>query len=267
MAEKHPFLEDGSQFGVSRTQFRRMRKAEKRELMVQWFRQNFEDPAERTSYVSAEGGYLWNHGGPHDAREQLFDMFGTMVSEKLIEEVAEEVEADGVTDWASAHDDYQDDDELLTDAPSLEDYSDQPTDQYGSPQDLEARERARAVLQDLLSMLDAPKPAGIGHNNPPEGIEDTEATEALRKDVVALHVEFGRPNPSISFVKKLGTAIGKAALASIKWAGKKVDLAINTTITTGIPAIGVIVGATYNDQIHKAIDAVRVWLEIVAQKF
>lgn len=56
MAEKRPFLEDGSQFGVSRTQFRRMRKAEKRERMVQWFRQNFEDPAERTSYVSAEGG-------------------------------------------------------------------------------------------------------------------------------------------------------------------------------------------------------------------
>jgi hypothetical protein len=267
MAEKRPFLEDGSQFGVSRTQFRRLRKAEKLELMVGWFRQNFEDPAERTSYVSAEGGYLWNHGGPHDAREQLFDMFGSMVSEKLIEEAAEEVEADGITDWAPAHDDYQDDDELLADAPSLEGYSDQPTDRYGSRQDLEARGRARAVLQDLLTMLDAPPPAGIGHNNPPEGIEDTEATEALRKDVVELHAELGKPNPSISFVKKLGAALGKAALASIKWAGKKVDLAINTAITTGIPAVGVIVTAAHNDQIHKAIDAVRVWLEIVAQKF
>jgi hypothetical protein len=113
----------------------------------------------------------------------------------------------------------------------------------------------------------APRVAGIGHNNPPEAIEDTEATEALRKDVVDLHAELGKPNPSIAFVKKLGAALGKATLESIKWAGKKVDLAINTAITTGIPAIGVIVGATYNDQIHKAIDAVRVWLEIVAQKF
>lgn len=243
-----------------------MSKAEKRELMVQWFHQNFEDPAERTSYVSAEGGYLWNHGGPHDAREQLFDMFGSMVSEKLIEEVAEEVEADGITDWASARDDYQDDD-FLTDVPSLETYSDQPPDQYGAPQDLEARERARTVLQELLAMLNVRKPVGIGHNNPPEGIEDTEATEALREDVATLHAEFGKPNPSISFVKKLGAALGKAALTSIKWAGKKVDLAIDTTITKGIPAIGVIVGATYSDQIHKAIDAVRVWLEIVAQKF
>ena len=267
MATNRPFLEDHSQYGVSRTQFRRLRKAEKLDLMVQWFRQNFEDPAERTSYVTAEGGYLWNHGGPHDAKEQLFDMFGSMVPEKLIEEAAEVVEADGITDWASAHDDYQDDDEMLGRVPSLEDYSDQPTNRYGSQHDLDARSQARTVLQELLTMLNVSRPTGIGHNNPPETIEDVEATDALRNDVVDLYVEFGMPNPSIAFVKMLGAALGKAALGSIKWAGKKVDLAINTAITTGIPAIGVIVGATYNDRIHKAIDAVRVWLEIVAQKF
>jgi hypothetical protein len=49
MKEKPPFLEDGSQFGVSRSSFRRIRKAEKRELMIQWFHQNFEDPAQHTS--------------------------------------------------------------------------------------------------------------------------------------------------------------------------------------------------------------------------
>jgi hypothetical protein len=83
MKEKPPFLEDGSQFGVSRSSFRRMRKAEKRELMIQWFHQNFEDPAQHTSYISAEGGYLWNHGGPYDAKEQLFYQFGDIVSEAL----------------------------------------------------------------------------------------------------------------------------------------------------------------------------------------
>jgi hypothetical protein len=266
MTEKRPFLEDGSQFGVSRTQFRRMRKAEKRELMVQWFHQNFEDPAERTSYVTAEGGYLWNHGGPHDATEQLFDMFGSIVSEKLIEEVAEEVEAGGITEWASAHDDYEEEGEFVTDAPSLDDYSDDPNERYGSAQDHEARERARAALQNLLAMLDTPKPAGMGHNNPPEGIEDAEPTEKLREDATALHAEFGKTNPSISLAKKLGTAIGKAGLASIKWVGKKIDLAIDTTITKGIPTIGPVIAATYNDQIHKVIDAVRAWLELVAQK-
>jgi hypothetical protein len=268
MAEKRPFLEDGSEYGVSRTAFRRMRKDEKRELMVRWFHQNYEDPAQRTSYVSAEGGYLWNHGGPYDARDELSDMFGKIVSEKLIEEVVEEVEAEGLTEWAPTHDDddYQEDEDFLTEAPSLETFSDQRTDQYGSPLDLAARERARFVLQELLAMLDKPKPVGIGHNNPPEDIEEAEAFNAIRTEVAALHAEFGKPTPSISIVKKLGIALEKAALASIKWTGRKIDLAIDTTITAGIPAIGLIVGATYSDQIHKAIDVVRTWLEVVAHK-
>jgi hypothetical protein len=265
MVEKPPFLEDGSQFGVSRTAFRRMRKDEKRELMVAWFHQNYEDPAQRTSFVSAEGGYLWNHGGPHDAREQLVDMFGNLASEKLIEEVAEEVEAEGITEWAPTHDDY-DDEEFLGDSPSLDAFSDQPTEQYGSALDFETRERVRGVLQELLAKLDEPRAVGIGHNNPPEEI-DIEAVAALRNDVLALHAEFGRSKPSISIVKKLARALGKAAFASIKWVGGKIDLAINTAITTGIPAAGVVIGATYNDQIHKALDAVKIWLEIVAQKF
>lgn len=67
-------------------------------------------------------------------------------------------------------------------------------------------------------------------------------------------------------MKKLGIAIGKAALTSIKWAGKKIDLAVDTAITKGIPTIGPVVAATYNDNIHKVIDTVRTWLEIVAQK-
>ncbi|MGY3131115.1 hypothetical protein ACVWZM_001797 [Bradyrhizobium sp. USDA 4501] len=61
-------------------------------------------------------------------------------------------------------------------------------------------------------------------------------------------------------------ALGKAMLASTTWGGKKVDLAINTAITTGIPTVGAVVAAFYNDQFHKALDVVRHWLEIVAQK-
>jgi hypothetical protein len=231
--------------------------------MVRWFHENFEDPAENTSYVTAEGGYLWNHGGPHDATEQLFDMFGSIVSEKLIEEVAEEVEAGGIAEWASAHLD-EGDDEFVEDAPSLDDYGDDPNERYGSPSDHEARERARAALQNLLAMLDTP--AGMGHNNPPEGIEVADPTERLREEATALHLEFGKSNPSISFVKKLGTALAKAGLASIRWLGEKVDLAVDTAITKGIPTIGPIVVATYNEDVHKVIEAVRNWLEIVAHK-
>lgn len=268
MPEKRPFLEDGSQYGISRTSFRKMRKDDKRELMVQWFHQNFEDPAERTSFVSSEGGYLWNHGGPYDAREQLYSMFGNMVSEKLIEEAAEEIEADGLTEWAPTpnRNDYDDYESLEDPRAYFDDFSDKPTDQYGSAQDLKARERALTTLQQLLVVLDAPKTIGIGHNNPPEKIEDTTIIEALRAPVAALHSELSKSSPSISFVKKLGTVLGNAALASVKWGGKKIDLAVDTAIKTGLPAVGAVVAATYNDQIHKAIDAVIAWLSIVAQK-
>jgi hypothetical protein len=139
-------------------------------------------------------------------------------------------------------------------------------EQYGSALDLEARERARAVLQELLSMLDRPRPIGIGHNNPPEDIDEAEAFDTIRTEVAALHVEFGKPNPSISLVKKLGVALGRAALASIKWTGRKIDLAIDTAIKSTIPTVALVIGATYNDEIHKAIDVVRTWLEIVAHK-
>jgi hypothetical protein len=130
----------------------------------------------------------------------------------------------------------------------------------------EARERARAALQNLLATLDAPQPAGMGHNNPPEEIGDAGPTEELREEAIALHAEFGKSNPSISLVKMLGTAIGKAALASIKWAGRKIDLAVDTAITKGIPTIGPVFVATYNEEIHKVIEAVRIWLEIVAHR-
>ena len=89
----------------------------------------------------------------------------------------------------------------------------------------------------------------------------------MRDDVVSLHAEFDKPNPSISVVKKLGAALGKAALVTARWVGQKVDLAIDTAIKTGIPAAGIAFGATYHDQIHKALHAVRAWLEIAAQSF
>jgi hypothetical protein len=263
MVSQRPFLEDGSQFGVSRTQFRRMRKSEKLELMIQWFRQNFEDPAENTSYVSAEGGYLWNHGGPHDATEQFYDMFGAIVPEKLIEEAVAKVEEGGITEWASTN--YDNDDEDFTaDGLSFDGYGDDPNERYGTAADHEARERARAALQNLLAMLEIP--AGMGHNNPPESIEDTDPTERLREEATALHLEFAKPNPSISLVKKLGMALAKAGLVSIKWVGRKIDLAVDTTITKGLPIVGPIVVASYNEDVHKVIEAVRNWLEIVAHK-
>ncbi|QCQ21267.1 hypothetical protein [Desulfoglaeba alkanexedens] len=63
------------------------------DVMRTWFFQNFEDPAERTPYESAEGGYIWIWGGPYEAREELEDEFGGVVPDEVIEELSEELDA------------------------------------------------------------------------------------------------------------------------------------------------------------------------------
>jgi hypothetical protein len=77
---------------------------EQLELMEQWFREHFEDPAHRTPY---EGGYVWIWGGPFDAREELDQKFGEVVPEHIIEKLTETLESECV-EWApvESEDDY-----------------------------------------------------------------------------------------------------------------------------------------------------------------
>jgi hypothetical protein len=69
------------------------------DALVEWFHENYEDPAERTPYESAEGGYQWIWGGPFDAREVLSDAY-PRVPEYIIDAAVAEIEKDGLLDWA-----------------------------------------------------------------------------------------------------------------------------------------------------------------------
>ena len=77
------------------------------DALVEWFVERFEDPAHRLPYESAEGGYQWIYGGPYDAREELGDKFPEE-AEDVIEAAVDEIESDGLTEWApvSHPDDY-----------------------------------------------------------------------------------------------------------------------------------------------------------------
>jgi hypothetical protein len=80
------------------------------------------------------------------------------------------------------------------------------------------------MIDDLHKALDQSPPIGIGHNRPPKEIEPEEIKE-LRPAVENLRVEFGSPNPSIARVKQWARPIRNALIASIKWAGSKLDIA------------------------------------------
>jgi hypothetical protein len=80
--------------------------------LVEWFGGRYEDPAERTPYESAEGGYIWIWGGPHDAREVLSDNF-PYEDQRVIDAAVREIESSGIVDWAPAPSpsDYDDENE------------------------------------------------------------------------------------------------------------------------------------------------------------
>lgn len=81
-----------------------------KEFMLMWFYENYEDPAERTPYEKAEGGYQWIWGGPYDAMEVLSEEFDGIVPHHVISELVKYLEAISV-EWAPAekatdYDDY-----------------------------------------------------------------------------------------------------------------------------------------------------------------
>ena len=76
-------------------------KQERIDSLVEWFRENYEDPAHRLPYNTREGGYQWIYGGPYDANEELGGRFPEE-SEEIIEAAVEEIQSDGIFDWAPA---------------------------------------------------------------------------------------------------------------------------------------------------------------------
>jgi hypothetical protein len=73
------------------------------EAMRQWFASRYWDPANDTPYNGREGGYIYVHGGPFDAEEELYERFGGLMTDESIRSVVDDVESDGIYEWAPIH--------------------------------------------------------------------------------------------------------------------------------------------------------------------
>lgn len=255
-------------YGISRTTFRRLPKAEKIELMVEWFRQNFEDPANKTPYESAEGGYQYVWGGPYSAMDEIGSMFGDLVPEKWIEEAVDEVQRDGIYDWAPTRIGDDDSDEQSNPELSLGDIPDEPGPAYGAHDDYEARKKVIAALDRVKEALDHPRPIGIGHNQPPEDIDA--AAEAFKAVVQELRGEFEKPEPSIPIIKHLALRLRDGMLSAMKWGGKKLDIMLDEaaksmgkTIGTFLPGVAALNEPHLHTALVNAYDTVVNWLHLV----
>jgi hypothetical protein len=97
---EHPLSEDDVSEADRDTQL---------DIVETWFRLRYEDPAERTPYESAEGGYIWIWGGPYDAREELEGTFSDIVPPDVIDEVVSKLQEE-CAEWAPTprREDYDD---------------------------------------------------------------------------------------------------------------------------------------------------------------
>ncbi len=93
-------------------------------FLVGWFNENFEDPAESVTYVSREGGYQWQNGGPCEAREELENKFPNEPVE-IIEAAVEEIELEGIYEWSPIQDVRDSDTEYMFPDRDLEDINDE----------------------------------------------------------------------------------------------------------------------------------------------
>jgi hypothetical protein len=267
---ERPFIEDGSQFGISQATFTEMEPAEQRELMIHWFFENFEDPVNATPWDGETKEYMYLWGGPYSASDQLWEKFRDFAPESLIAEVVDEIQSDGTYDWAPRanspfYDDGRDEeDEASPEPPSLEIYIDEPSDRYGSPEEREARAEALEAIENLRTIFQTRRPIGIGHNEPPEDTQQPEEISELPEALQELSAELQKPNPEITLVKRWATPLRNALIASAKWTLKKLDGAL--TAVLNIAAVG---GAgwlyQHPEYLKIAYDAVINWLDLAAK--
>lgn len=206
----------------------------KRQYMEAWFRHYFEDPAHSLPYVSAEGGYQWVTGGPYDAREKLYEEFEGAVSEELIEQVAQHLDGYG-HEWAPSanHPDRSDERREPEEPEQWDPDLDDIIEELEAGAEVHPDEPGSALRASVLERLDALEAAvaelghgGMGHNRPPEGLEDVEPIppqqlDEIAKDIALIREEIAKPQPDTLGVARRARDFREVG----KWLAAKLDLA------------------------------------------
>jgi len=254
-------------------------------LLIDWFHHYYEDPANETPYNSREGGYLYIKGGPYNAEEELRDDFEGIVSEEAILAAVDEIQSDGLFDWAPSpnHPASQAfyEDAIAEDYPpdefSFEQFTEiaasQPSDGIGSEEEKTTR---ATILEQIAALKDElPKPAshgGIGHNHPPEefelhGDELEEATESI----VTIEAELVSDSPSAEVVAEKASLLKKA----LGWVAGKIDITVDafcksfgTTLggAAGIAALAIpaaVLTSPYWGKLAVLLGSLKEWLILV----
>ncbi|GGI91612.1 hypothetical protein GCM10007973_29860 [Polymorphobacter multimanifer] len=178
---RHTLLEN-FQLGISDSDDAAVDREGRIQAMVDWFFENFEDPANRTPYESAEGGYIWIWGGPHDAAEEIGSNFSDE-DQELIDAAVERVQRDGLTEWAPTEgpDDYD---------PEPNATEGEPDDEEASAENNEEDDGSGSSLEEILATI-PPEPSGPIFDRTQQKKPDGALLSALREQATELvtHLE------------------------------------------------------------------------------
>lgn len=254
--------------------------------MVEWFRSMFEDPQNQTPYaIDKESPYNYEYiwGGPYFARDELYHQFGDEVSEAILERAIQEVERDGIIEWAPTwtNPDHLGGrgkaiaEDIDFSAPSLDEIEQSLENetilQFGDPQELKIREALRAELQDLRTLLSqqANLHGGIGHNNPPEPTAlNSEETITVATAVDQIDVELNNSTPDVSVIIKSARILQTA----LHWLAAKIDKSIDAFAkaigsASGVAIAADIAGIPVAEKISRVVDLVREWVSTINTPF
>lgn len=252
--------------------------------LIEWFQNFYEDPANETPYNSREGGYQYIYGGPYSAEEELRDSFEGVVSDEAIMQAVEELQRDGIFDWAPsdrhpekiAFYDNGDEEELGQEQDQYDFDSLRRIAAENGATGLGTEKEAitRAEVLDLLAALKADLPqeakhGGIGHNNPPgefdlQGKELIEVSESLE----VIEAELRDDAPNIERVAERASFIKRAA----GWLANKLDKTVDEfckafgstlgkAVGVGLPAA--VLASPYWGKLIALLGGLKEWLLIV----
>jgi hypothetical protein len=274
---------------VTKSQLSRLGRAKQTGYLVHWFRDQYEDPANETPYESREGGYIYIHGGPYNAEEEIRDEFEGIVSEEALKAAIDEVQSDGIFDWApsSNHPDKiaireeamsELDDDPKPPAPTLEEIRERLdkgiAPSFGDAYEQGERQKLRDEISQLRELLAGQGAAhgGIGHNRPPEPAEiEGERLDELGDDLVNIEKELTKSAPDLDvIIEKTGRlqrlfdwGAGKFELAADAFAKRLGDAA-------AVGVVGFVALGGWDNVWQKISSVINVavgWLDLVTLPF
>ncbi|TCP38067.1 hypothetical protein [Rhodovulum marinum] len=203
------------------------------EFITLWFRALFEDPQNEMPYADKEdpgdSAYRYPWGGPFDARDEIGDHFGGLASEEAIEAAIEEVERDGIIEWAPGPNhperraleaEAMEDDAWDTPPPTLQEIQQRldagVVPSFGDPFERQQRDALRRELAELRTLLTHPTPqhGGMGHNRPPESLTlDVEVKVEVIQAIDRMDSELAREEPDLGVIARAVGTLKKIVVA------------------------------------------------------